>query len=598
MTDFTPKKIDDISQLNNGKEYINGVDIPDADDWNKVIESQLFTQGLAVNEPDVSEAGNVGTPSVEIIKAQDGSAKLKFKDLKGATGRTGNNGTNGTDGEDGSKILFTSSILSSIEILSSGDFILPELPINVGDMVISVEAPYRVGKVTMADSSVNTYSVEPIANMELQGNTGEKGKDALIYKPYFYDEEYNGDFSGDVQTLNISDFNRTPIVNETFQMYLYSSVEGNEGKLINVRVLTVGSDTITATYVSEQQVAPVVSASAEIDNNVGVPDVTVDNQGTWINPNFHFTFKNLKGQTGQTGQTGAPSTLVGYSIAYANGLDGTNHPSTGWVSLPNPAKGNYLWTRVTTTFNTGNPVISYSVTYVGKDGDPADTSKFVTTDTIQNIVGYKRFVDGINIGISQEDGGVLDENAIIFAGDVAEEYIRLYAKVSEINDSFNIKIPAKSGTIALTSDLTDKITKADLLNYIYPVGSVYLSVNTVSPASFLGGSWTYISAGRALWTTTTTDAGTYIDAGLPNITGSITNTVCEVLPSGNGTVSGSGAFAIESGSTSRYVSNAAGSATRPKKIWFNASTGGSTLYGQSSTVQPSAYKVNAWRRTA
>lgn len=33
---------------------------------------------------------------------------------------------------------------------------------------------------------------------------------------------------------------------------------------------------------------------------------------------------------------------------------------------------------------------------------------------------------------------------------------------------------------------------ADLLNYIYPVGSIYMSANNVSPATFLGGTWEQI----------------------------------------------------------------------------------------------------------
>ena len=31
--------------------------------------------------------------------------------------------------------------------------------------------------------------------------------------------------------------------------------------------------------------------------------------------------------------------------------------------------------------------------------------------------------------------------------------------------------------------------KTDLLNWIYPVGSIYMSVNDVSPSTFLGGTW-------------------------------------------------------------------------------------------------------------
>ena len=48
--------------------------------------------------------------------------------------------------------------------------------------------------------------------------------------------------------------------------------------------------------------------------------------------------------------------------------------------------------------------------------------------------------------------------------------------------------------------------KAQLLDIIYPVGSIYISVNNVSPASFLGGSWTSIGAGRTLVGVDTSDS--------------------------------------------------------------------------------------------
>ena len=37
------------------------------------------------------------------------------------------------------------------------------------------------------------------------------------------------------------------------------------------------------------------------------------------------------------------------------------------------------------------------------------------------------------------------------------------------------------------------VLQRDLLNKIYPVGSIYMGVNNVSPASFLGGTWTQIT---------------------------------------------------------------------------------------------------------
>lgn len=43
-----------------------------------------------------------------------------------------------------------------------------------------------------------------------------------------------------------------------------------------------------------------------------------------------------------------------------------------------------------------------------------------------------------------------------------------------------------------------KINSSLLLKYIYPVGSIYMSVNATSPATFIGGTWERIQ-GRFLW---------------------------------------------------------------------------------------------------
>ena len=40
------------------------------------------------------------------------------------------------------------------------------------------------------------------------------------------------------------------------------------------------------------------------------------------------------------------------------------------------------------------------------------------------------------------------------------------------------------------------ISKSDLLTYVYPVGSIYMSVNNVSPQTFLGGTWQAWGAGK------------------------------------------------------------------------------------------------------
>ena len=68
---------------------------------------------------------------------------------------------------------------------------------------------------------------------------------------------------------------------------------------------------------------------------------------------------------------------------------------------------------------------------------------------------------------------------------------------------------------ALSNFYTAGSLKSDLLNMVYPVGSIYMSAVNVSPASFLGGTWQAIEQGRMLmaagssWQAGTTGGSTY-----------------------------------------------------------------------------------------
>ena len=68
---------------------------------------------------------------------------------------------------------------------------------------------------------------------------------------------------------------------------------------------------------------------------------------------------------------------------------------------------------------------------------------------------------------------------------------------------------------ALSNFYTSDSLVNDLLNRVYPVGSIYMSVNNVSPAAFLGGTWQAIEQGRMLmaagssWQAGTTGGAAY-----------------------------------------------------------------------------------------
>jgi hypothetical protein len=98
-----------------------------------------------------------------------------------------------------------------------------------------------------------------------------------------------------------------------------------------------------------------------------------------------------------------------------------------------------------------------------------------------------------------------------------------------------------------------------------------------------------VSSGKALWTGTGSNGNGTIAAGLPNIAGDpgigFFNTGKQV----------SGAFYQKTGAAVRTHPH--DERNESSGLAFDASKS-NTIYGNSTTVQPPAYVVNVWRRTA
>ena len=134
----------------------------------------------------------------------------------------------------------------------------------------------------------------------------------------------------------------------------------------------------------------------------------------------------------------------------------------------------------------------------------------------------------------------------------------------------------------------------------YPVGSIFQTVSTTSPAELFGGTWQEIAFNRVLMGTGTGyTAGSMVEAGLPNITGSFTTKSTDVGGSpfsGDANVlsaKGSLAFSEKSTSYGGYT----GHSGSQYNIQFDASRS-NPIYGRSYTVQPAAYYVHIWKRVA
>lgn len=126
----------------------------------------------------------------------------------------------------------------------------------------------------------------------------------------------------------------------------------------------------------------------------------------------------------------------------------------------------------------------------------------------------------------------------------------------------------------------------------YPVGAIYISTSSTSPASLFGGTWESIASERVLMGVSSSHgAGSTVSAGLPNITGVLKDLFV------------SGHFNQSTGVFKRsYCSNFSQQTDRSDWLgWAEAqfyASDSNSIYGNASTVQPAAYYVYMWRRTA
>ena len=131
---------------------------------------------------------------------------------------------------------------------------------------------------------------------------------------------------------------------------------------------------------------------------------------------------------------------------------------------------------------------------------------------------------------------------------------------------------------------------ADVLAEDHAKIKFWVSEDPTSPAALFGGTWQEIAQNRVLMGASSTHAaGTTVEAGLPNITGSFVANVRSDKQETSGAFTASDRIAV----TGRSDSGGAGA----YKFSLDASKS-NAIYGRSSTVQPAAYYVHIWHRVA
>lgn len=174
------------------------------------------------------------------------------------------------------------------------------------------------------------------------------------------------------------------------------------------------------------------------------------------------------------------------------------------------------------------------------------------------------------------------------------------ATTGDYNDLSNKpSIPSATSDLNNDSGFITSSAIDTMLAALYPVGSIYIGTQSTCPLATLisGSTWVKVSEGRVLQGADSNhSANSTIAAGLPNITGETYSTSSIAASHYANTYNGVFRGRNTSG-TSYYGGNPISGPSTNVGIGFDASRSNS-IYGASSTVQPPAYCVNIWRRTA
>lgn len=149
--------------------------------------------------------------------------------------------------------------------------------------------------------------------------------------------------------------------------------------------------------------------------------------------------------------------------------------------------------------------------------------------------------------------------------------------------------------------IVNQIKISDLLESIYPIGSLYFGTQSTCPLSALmpSATWTLVADGKALWTGDGTNADTTIAAALPNIKGVLT--VQDGAGASKKWAPGctvSGAFTKENLARDAVMTGSAVNFDDSFDLGINAHESNPIYDDNATTVQPPAYVVNVWKRTA
>lgn len=194
---------------------------------------------------------------------------------------------------------------------------------------------------------------------------------------------------------------------------------------------------------------------------------------------------------GEKGDTGDAATLLSSAVEYQVSDSGAIIPSGAWsASIPVVAQGKYLWTRTSNTYNTGSPVVAYSVSRFGIDG----------TGSVASVNNQSPDSNG-NVELTAGDVGAMPTTGGAFTGPVSMNGQTLSGlNVPTANDEAATKAYADNMLPKSGGTMTGSIAMGG--NKITGLGTPTKSGDAVNKS--------YADAIKAVPTSTTADNGKFL----------------------------------------------------------------------------------------
>ena len=310
-----------------------------------------------------------------------------------------------------------------------------------------------------------------------------------------------------------------------------AEIDDNTGKP-SVEVTASGKDTAKKFHFSFKNLkgnkgdtgaaAGFTTPTAEIDNNTGVPNVAVTATGDDTKKKFHFTFKNLKGDKGDTGDA------AGFDVPTAEVDNAVGTPSVTVTATGDDTKKKFHFTFKNLKGDKGDrgdltdsvlAVIQnathdlqqafkrelYEETKARISSDNAE--ELARTQAInQEMKARTNAIDAEAQARMQGDKSIADYGdpsgnrkiQVGFAGNgltaATTSHLAGFYFDGKNDRGFKIRDISKEETLKFLG-----LTEKHIIDMIYPVHSVYLTLSEAEPEKFFPGTkWEKISEGRYL----------------------------------------------------------------------------------------------------